>query len=74
MRFVILGCALIGFTAGCSTKTSDDGDCTTACTEVFEQCDAGCEEDGDEDCSVTCQGDRDLCFTGCEEDDGDDDA
>ena len=46
-RFVILAAAM-SF-AGCTTKTSDDGDCTTACTEVFEDCDAGCEEDdGDE--------------------------
>ncbi|MBA2321962.1 MAG: hypothetical protein H0V89_12500 [Deltaproteobacteria bacterium] len=64
MRVLILACAFGGLTlAGCGTEK--DGDCNTSCTEIFDDCDAGCDED--DDCALTCAGDRDICITACDE-------
>lgn len=71
--FAMIAAAAALSLAGCSTEK--EGDCSTLCTEVFEECSSGCEEGGDEDCNVTCEGDRDVCFTGCEDsDEGESDA
>lgn len=60
---------IVGSLSACTVDGDDD--CSTVCTEVFEDCDGGCD-DGDDECHVTCEGDRDLCFTGCDDDEGDD--
>ncbi len=61
--FALFAAAAALSLSGCDTEKS--GDCTTVCTELFEDCDAGCDDD--EDCSLTCEGERDVCVTGCDE-------